>query len=245
MSVWTLARQRVVVTGASKGLGRATVVELCGLGATVLGVGRNEAELASLQEATGCAVCSVDLAKDVQPVVDWVGEGPLHGLVNNAGINIRKSLADTTDADLDALMGVNLRAGFALCRDLHPALERAGGAVVNVSSVASSRAIRTSTASYAASKGALDSLTTFLAATWGPSGVRVNAVAPWYVRTPLAEQVLADPVKAASILERTPLGRVGEPEDVARAVAFLLMPASSWITGAVLPVDGGFLALGS
>jgi Tropinone reductase 1 len=93
-------------------------------------------------------------------------------------------------------------------------------------------------------KGALDGLCTFLAAEWAPQGVRVNLVAPWYVATPLAAAVLEQPEKRAAILARTPLGRVGQPEDVARAVAFLASPAAGWITGVTLPVDGWFLALG-
>lgn len=247
MDRWRLDGKTIVVTGATKGLGRATVEELTRLGAHVLAVGRQQSELESLAEATGCATLSCDLAVDVQPVVDWVrdGAGALDGLVNNAGINIRKPLADTTRGDFDALLDVNLHAGFALCRDLHPYLKRARGAVVNVSSVTSKRAIRTSTPTYAASKGALDSLTTYLAVSWGADGIRVNTVSPWYVRTPLAAEILADPAKHQGILDRTPLGRVGEPEDIARAVAFLLMPASGWITGTNLPVDGGFLAMGT
>lgn len=236
--------RRVVVTGASRGLGRAIVVALVERGAEVLAVARSADELASLAEQTGCATCVADVTDGSAPILAWVGEDGLDGLVNNAGINIRKSLADTTDADLDTLLGVNLKAAFALCRDLQPALQARRGAVVNLSSVAADRAIRTSTASYAASKGALDSLTRFLAASWGPDGVRVNAVAPWYVATPLALQVLSDPAKEAAILARTPLGRVGVPADVAHAVVYLLSPASAWVTGVVLPVDGGFLSLG-
>jgi Tropinone reductase 1 len=93
------------------------------------------------------------------------------------------------------------------------------------------------------SKGAVEALTRFLAVEWAADGIRVNTVAPWYVRTPLVEEVLSDPVKLASVLERTPLGRVGEPEDVAEAVAFLCR--ARWVTGVWLPVDGGFMALGS
>lgn len=241
---WRLDGRRVLVTGATRGLGRATVEELVRLGADVIATGRDQEALDALGDL-GCRVVYADLATSVAPLIDAVGDGPLHGLVNNAGINIRKPLATTTDEDFEALLAVNLKPVFALCRDLHPALVRGRGAVVNLSSVASARAIRTSTPTYAASKGAMESLTRFLATTWGPSGVRVNAVAPWYVRTPLAEQVLRDPAKADMLLERTPLGRLGEPEDVARTVAFLLMPASSWITGATVPVDGGFLALGA
>ncbi|MEL7171092.1 MAG: SDR family oxidoreductase, partial [Bacteroidota bacterium] len=106
------------------------------------------------------------------------------------------------------------------------------------------RILATSTAAYAMTKGAMDQLTDFLAVEWGPDGIRVNAVHPWYIRTPLAEQVLQDDAKRAKIIGATPLERVGEPEEVARAVAFLAMPAASYITGAHLVVDGAFSKLG-
>ncbi|MEZ4318822.1 MAG: SDR family oxidoreductase [Myxococcota bacterium] len=246
MNAWRMDGRRVVVTGGSKGIGAAIVAELCGLGAEVLAVARTPADLEMLADRTGCATLAADV-RDTDRIVDavrarWDG---LDGLVNNAGINIRRSIADTTPNDLSTILAVNLESVFALTQRLHPSLVARRGAVVNLTSVASERAVRTSTPTYAASKGGIDALTRFLAASWGPDGVRVNGVAPWYVRTPLAEAVLADPAKRQSILDRTPLGRLGEPEDVARAVAWLLMPASSWVTGAIVPVDGGFTALGS
>lgn len=242
---WRLDGRRILVTGGSKGIGAATVAELVGRGADVLAVARGADGLGDLAARTGCRTVAADVL-DTDAIVSAVRTqlGGLDGLVNNAGVNRRKPLADTTDADLEALLDTNLRGAFRLCRALHPELAASRGAVVNVSSVASDRAVRTSTATYALTKGGLDALTRFLAATWGADGIRVNAVSPWYVATPLAAPVLADPVAAGRILDRTPLGRVGDPEDVARAIAFLLMPASAWITGVDLAVDGGFSVLG-
>ena len=246
MSAWSLRGRTVLVTGGSKGIGRAVVRELVELGADVLAVARGEQALQALQQETGCAILAADV-RDTDRIVAAVRArwDQLDGLVNNAGINLRKTVAETTPDDLATILAVNLQSVFHLTQALHPELRACRGSVVNLSSVAADRAIRTSTPTYAASKGGLDSLTRFLAATWGPDGIRVNGVAPWYVRTPLAEQVLQDPQKRQSILDRTPLQRLGEPEDVARTVAWLLMPASAWVTGIIVPVDGGFSALGS
>lgn len=236
---------RVVVTGGSRGLGAAIVRALCDQGDQVLATARGASDLATLAEQTGCHVLAGDVA-DTASIAHWVQEnwGELDGLVNNAGINIRKPTLAYDASDLDALFSTNLRAPFQLCQALYPALE-GGGSIVNLSSVAAEHAIRTSTAAYAASKGGIDALTRYLAATWGPAGIRVNAVSPWYVRTPLAMQVLSDPQKRERLLARTPIGRLGEPEDVAHAVLFLLSDKASWITGANLPVDGGFSVLGA
>ena len=131
-----------------------------------------------------------------------------------------------------------------MCRAAYPLLRAAGSAaVVNVVSVAAFRNLGTGTP-YAMSKAAVVQMTRALAAEWARDGIRVNAVAPWYIRTPLAEPVLQDPVRLAAILARTPAGRVGEPAEVAAATAFLCMPAASYITGQCLVVDGGFTVSG-
>lgn len=249
---WRLDGQVALVTGGTQGIGRGVVDALAERGAEVWLAARTAADVDAVVAevaATGAVVHGLvaDLAmpEGRAAVVDaMTTRGRLDVLVNNVGRNLRKPTLDWTLDDLHAVFGTNVDSAWGLTVALHDLLADGGGSVVVVTSVAGHRAVRTSTAGYAATKGALDSLVRFLAAEWGPHGIRVNAVAPWYVRTPLAEQVLKDPAKTAAILERTPLGRVGEPEDIGRAVAFLAMPASSWVTGAIVPVDGGFETLG-
>ncbi|MGF1468742.1 MAG: glucose 1-dehydrogenase [Sandaracinaceae bacterium] len=252
MSAWDLDGRIAVVTGGSRGIGRAVVEELAQRGARVIAVARGADELGTMAEAVGESVepLLADVTTDegrmsILRAVATAGEGRLHVLVNNAGTNVRKGTLEFGPEDLDRVLDVNLRAVWELTRLLHPALKAAApAAVVQVSSVAAHRAVRSSTAAYAASKGGLDAMSRYLAAEWAPDGIRVNTVAPWYIRTELAEEVLADPSREEAILERTPLGRLGRPEDVARAVAFLAMPASDWLTGVTIEVDGGFSTLG-
>ena len=170
--------------------------------------------------------------------------GSLQILVNNAGTNIRKRMSELSLDEYRRVQQVNLESCFDLCRLLHPALVRgAPAAVVNNASVAGLTHLRTG-APYGMSKAAMIQLTRNLAVEWAGEGIRVNAVAPWYIRTPLADQVLADAAYRQEVLERTPMGRVGEPEECARAIAFLCMPAAGYITGQCLAVDGGFSVYG-
>ena len=251
---WRLDGYTALVTGASRGIGAAVLAELAELGAEVIGVARGaEALQASLEPLRSRGLSAYGVAADVREAegreraleevrARW---GRLDVLVNNVGSNLRKPTLQVSVQDWRALMDLNVTSAFALCQGCHPWLSSSGrGAVVNISSVSSQRAVRSSTAIYAMSKGALDNMTRFLAAEWAPQGVRVNSVSPWYINTPLARPVLDDPARRQAILAATPMGRVGEPVEVAAAVAFLCLPAASWITGVDLPVDGGFLTLG-
>ncbi len=250
---WSLEGQRAVVTGATGGIGLATARELATLGAEVLLVARKapdvEAGVKALRDAGrtahGCAadVSTADGRDAVRARVDGLW-GRLDLLVNNVGTNIRAPTVDYPLESLRKLMATNVESAFGLCQLMRPLLAAARGAVVNVSSIASRTVIRTSTAAYSMSKGAIDAMTDFLAVEWGPDGIRVNAVHPWYIRTELAAPVLADEAKRRRIIDSTPLGRIGEPEDVARVIAFLAMPAAAHVSGAHVPVDGAFERVG-
>ena len=243
-SAWQLHGRNALVTGGTRGIGRAIVSELVALGATVTLVARAQADVDAAVRELGAGVTGV--AGDVTSAADRAriaahvrARGPLHVLVHNAGGNIRNKLLDYDDATIERLIALNLTAPVLLSRDLHPQLLAAAGAsVIHVGSVAGLVALPTG-AAYAVAKAGLAQAARTLALEWARDGIRVNTVAPWYTRTPLVEPVLSRPEALAAILARTPLGRIAEPHEVATAVAFLAMPAASYITGQCLAVDGG------
>lgn len=252
---WRLDGQVALVTGASLGIGLATCEELLSLGADVLMVARDSTQLASSAAELEDAFPDRDvrtLAADVsdpeqrREVFDWVedlGEG-LNILVNNAGANVRRAAVDYAEDEWRGVFEANLFSAFELSRFAHPLLtQHATSSIVNVGSVSGLTHVRTG-AAYGMSKAGLHQLTKNLACEWAGDGVRVNAVAPWYIRTRRTSDALAQPEYYEEVIARTPMGRVGEPEEVAGAIAWLCLPASSYVTGECIAVDGGFLRYG-
>jgi len=254
-SRWRLDGQLALVTGGSAGIGRAIAAELLGFGARVLIAARDGDALEVAREDLleqhpdgDLRALIADVADDEQrrELLDWVedqGEG-LNILVNNAGGNLARAAVDYTEDEWREIFEVNLFSAFELSRYAHPLLtQHAASCIVNVGSVSGVAHVRTG-APYGMSKAALHQMTRNLACEWAEDGVRVNSVAPWYIRTRRTSPALADPDYLDDVLLRTPMGRIGEPEEVAAAVAFLCLPASGYVTGECIAVDGGFLRYG-
>lgn len=249
-ATWGMGRV-AIVTGASSGIGRATALKLAAAGATVVAVGRDQAALDAVCEeirsGAGLAeAIAMDVTQSKAPATIVSGAlsrlGRIDVLVNAAGVIASAGVRETTDDAFDTMMDLNLRASFRLLREAIPALMETKGAVVNLSSVAGTRAFP-GLLSYCVSKAAVDQLTRCAALDLAPSGVRVNAVNPGVVITNLHRRGGMDEARYAAFLEHSkvthPLGRAGNPEEVADLIVFLASPAAGWITGETISIDGG------
>lgn len=248
-----LKNKTAIVTGAGTGIGRACALALAREGASVVLVGRREKPLTELARQIGDRSLSVpaDITKkaDIDRIVERTTArfGDLNVLLNNAGVLHIGTAEEITEAQWDDTFNLNVRAAWLLSRAVLPAMRRAGGgSIVNVASVLGINAAR-KRAAYAASKGALVLLTKCMAIDHAADKVRVNCICPGFIETELTAAVLrqaADP--EAVRRERTavhPIGRLGQPEDIAGIAVYLASDESAWVTGAAFPVDGGYLAL--
>ena len=251
MSLFDLTGRVALVTGGARGLGEASSRTLARLGAVIV-LSDIDAEAASatadrLSTETGAQVlgrgCDVTDPDDVDRLVSGLIEdlGRLAILVNNAGIHRRVDPLDYAPEDVEAILAVNFRGAFQVAARVGREMTRlGGGSIVNISALGGGIAgLGRAGSVYCMTKGGLVSLTRELAAEWGSSGVRVNALAPGWIRTPMTDALQHNSERSARVMARVPLGRWGEADDVAGAVAFLASDASTYITGHTIPVDGG------
>jgi 2-dehydro-3-deoxy-D-gluconate 5-dehydrogenase len=249
LSAFSLEGKRIAVTGANTGIGQGLAVAVARAGGAVIGIGRSAMdETARLVEAEGASFLPVkaDISNTKAAVAilnDLMAAGPLDGLVNNAGIIRRADSVDFTEEDWDDVMEVNLKSLFFLSQAFGRnciAAKRAGRIVNIASLLAFQGGIRVP--SYTASKHGVLGITRLLANEWASKGVNVNAIAPGYIETNNTEALRNDPDRSKAILERIPAGRWGVADDIGDAAVFLLARASNYMHGAVIPVDGGWLA---
>ncbi|AIY05710.1 short-chain dehydrogenase/reductase SDR [Planococcus sp. PAMC 21323] len=241
---FSLEGKTAIVTGAGRGIGKAIAIALAEAGANVMLVARTESDLQQTQQdinnnQTTYITADITKRSDIQAAIDKTVEhfGALDILVNNAGMNIRSSLTDANDAEWHQIMDTNAQSVFMFSQEAVKKMA-SGSSIINISSVGGDRALKTGVI-YAASKAAIIQMTKVMAMEWGPKNIRVNAIGPWYFKTPLTEKILSDPEYLESIIAVTPMKRVGELPEVASPVVFLASDAASYITGQTLFVDGG------
>jgi|WetSurMetagenome_2_1015567.scaffolds.fasta_scaffold28591_2 NAD(P)-dependent dehydrogenase (short-subunit alcohol dehydrogenase family) len=235
-----------IITGGASGIGLAIARKLVQEDIIAILVGRDtrklekaRAELGDLSDAFSCDLTRLEeIPALVQAVIDKYGRIDI--LVNNAGMHLKKSMLEVTDDEYQKVILTNQTTVFSLTKCVASFMqEQESGAILNISSMASIYGLPLVIA-YTASKSAIEGMTRAMAAELSPSGIRVNCIAPGFIRTEMSSGALdKDPERKKKVLSRTPMGRLGKPEEVAEAAYFLVSDASSFITGVVLPVDGG------
>lgn len=249
-----LEGKTIIVTGSSRGIGRSCAIRCAEAGARVVVHGRTESvELeATLSQIRALGGTAVGVSGDVSVRADAeriVGEctaalGPLDGLVNNAGISTFVDFLAVTDEQWDDLMAVNAKGPFLMTQAVARTMVEAGrpGRICNVTSISGSKATNPQQVPYCTSKGAANMFTKAAALALGPHGITVNAVLPGTIETDINRELLAQAGVTEAIEASTPLGSLGEVDDIAHAVVYLMSDESRWVTGALLAVDGGFIA---
>lgn len=235
-----------IVTGGTSGLGYATARTFCAAGYRCYVIGRNpEKTRKSCEEMGPMAVPVVLDLSDLEAIPGVVSDivsksGRIDVLVNNAGINMKKPLLEVTDADFQSIIQTNLLSVFSISREVGRVMQQVGsGSIINISSMAAQYGLPYVVA-YSASKTAIEGMTRAMAVELSPMGIRVNCVAPGFIKTPMTAKALdSDPDRKNRVYARTPMGEMGVPQDIADAVLFLASDKARFITGAVLPVDGG------
>lgn len=235
-----------IVTGGASGLGLAITNKLVENKIKTIIVGRNETNLKKVADSLGqfCSykVCNLQDLKSIPQLIDEIVKenGKIDILVNNAGINQKKHFLEVTDEDFQNIIQTNTTSVFAVSREvIRFMLKKEGGSIINISSMAARYGIPY-VISYTAAKSAIEGMTKAMAVELSPKGIRVNCVAPGFIATDMSAKALNnDPERKQKVMSRTPMGKLGEPADVAEAVYYFATDASKYVTGVILPVDGG------
>ena len=240
-----MSTKTAIVTGGNSGLGFATAKKLCDNGIKTYIIGRSKEKTEEACKEIGPNAIPVlydlnDIGGIGEMIENLTRENPIDILVNNAGINLKKEFTDVTDEDFLSVIHTNLLSVFAVSKAVVKNMkENNGGSIVNISSMASQYGIPKVIA-YSASKGAIESMTRAMAVELAPFGIRVNCIAPGFIKTKMSSAALDnDPERKNKVLGRTPMGFLGEPSDIADAVYYFALSESKYTTGTVLPVDGG------
>ncbi|MQY80333.1 MAG: glucose 1-dehydrogenase [Bacteroidetes bacterium] len=235
-----------IITGGATGLGLAVAHKFVRENIKTILIGRNEVKLKEACHSMGvladCIKCDLTALNDLPELVNtiWKKYGRIDILVNNAGIHLKKAFAEVTDEEFQRIILTNQTSVFSLTREVVKIMQhQKSGCVLNISSMAAQYGIP-SVIAYSASKSAIEGMTRAMAVELSPLGIRVNCIAPGFIKTQMSSNALDnDPERKGKVISRTPMGRLGNPEELANAAYFLVSDEASFITGVVMPVDGG------